>query len=80
MAGTEFGTVAMMFGYGINKNMKLNHPDFAEVTQKRNREQKTYPTTAHLLWCGGCDAQLVSLDQKCPNCGFKFKTGKRKKL
>jgi len=60
--------------------MKIIHEDFAEVTEKKGREQKTYPVTAHKLWCFGCDAYQVNMTEKCPHCGFKFKTQKRKKL
>jgi uncharacterized paraquat-inducible protein A len=60
--------------------MKFNHPDFEEITTKRNREQKTYPVTTHLLWCDGCDANKVHHNQKCSVCGFTYKTKQRKKL
>lgn len=58
--------------------MKTRHPDFDELTQKLNREVKTFPKREQ-GWCGGCDANIVATGKKCPVCGFTEKTTHRKK-
>jgi uncharacterized paraquat-inducible protein A len=60
--------------------MKLNHPDIEFVTQKLNRELKTYPKSSHAIWCDACDAKQVHLNSKCTHCGFTHKTQHRKKV
>ena len=30
------------------------------------------------FWCWSCDAQLIGPGERCPNCGKKDKSGKRK--
>jgi hypothetical protein len=58
--------------------MQTKHPDFEEITEKRNREAKTYPVRVN-VWCGGCDANHVAHNEKCSVCGFTYKTKHRKR-
>jgi len=58
--------------------MKTNHPDFDELTQKLNREAKTFPKREQ-GWCDGCDANIVATNTRCSVCGFKLKTKHRKR-
>lgn len=59
--------------------MTMNHPDFEQITCKRNREQATYPITSGRVWCEKCDANLIHVGEKCNVCNTKWKTKHRKK-
>jgi len=43
-----------------------------------NRRKKTAPKLGK-FWCHGCDAALIGKGQKCPRCGMKDKSKRRKK-
>jgi hypothetical protein len=57
----------------------MNHPDFEEITRKRNRENKVYPISSKRLWCDKCDARTVNIGETCTNCNWTWKTKHRKK-
>lgn len=43
-----------------------------------NRDRNTEPVRVR-TWCGGCDAALVPDGTKCPVCGHRKKTKRRRK-
>lgn len=34
-----------------------------------NRQKKKKPKSDKRFWCGGCDREVVSENEKCPVCG-----------
>ena len=44
-----------------------------------NREKKKKPKSDKRFWCGGCDRQIVAENEKCPVCGWFFKTKQARK-
>lgn len=45
--------------------------------QPSNREKKTEPRHGR-AWCPGCDAALVGDGEKCPVCGTRLLSKRRK--
>ena len=44
----------------------------------KNRDKKTEPKLGQ-YWCYACDAALVSKGGKCPRCGMRDESKRRKK-
>lgn len=45
-----------------------NHYDFTDI-HKRNRHQARDKKSHTKHWCEWCDAVIVSVGEKCKNCG-----------
>ena len=45
-----------------------NHYDFTDI-HKRNRHQARDKKSHTKHWCRWCDAEIVSVGEKCKNCG-----------
>lgn len=55
-----------------------NYYDEEKQFHMKNRDQAKAPKLGK-YWCESCDRSLVTIGAKCPACGVKCATDKRKK-